>query len=753
MRCTTPEEFNYFTINTPGKWREGWLDSVFIDGEGHLSLTPLLNIGEAGELGHATGLAIDNKGDLFIIDAADCQIYRFAADSRTLHRLECLESCGVDVGKPACPGNLRRPWRVKGLFGCGDEIGQFDFNSEGEFSGGLAFGKETLYVADTFNHRVQGFYLPQFQLRLVLGKAGHCSYESGDGQGEFNQPKDIVTDSRENLYVLDYGNKRIQKFNRSGKFLRFIGMVGEHALQQPESIAIDNKDFIYVIDSGTSTVEKFNANGEWQSTPVEWPADIPEQFRDPDHPTQPSAIAVDANGIIYVGEKGAGDQLTIHLFDQSIQQFDRTLYPARRYLGHFGRYSGGCFKLILDKEGRLYASRGPEGGVLLFAGDGLFGEQGTYYSKVFDSTIESCEWHRLALDVQPAEKSTLELFFRASDNPFDRGEAEGIFLRWQPLFSTPHGAVAVEDALFPKAVGRYLQLRFVFTGDGFHTHKVRQAQIYFQRLSYLRYLPSTYQEDEEGRYFLERFLSIFESMSLEVEQEIAGVAKYFDPDVVSGEFLDWLGTWLAVLRDYNWPEAKRRELLERAFYLYKLRGTMQGLRQMIELFTEGETFIVEHHRLLTPLVLGANSTLDSTTVVGKSFAKRLILEESSRIGDFSLIETDEPAEKPFEVGAYDFTVVADTSKLKSDAQVQALRRLVEEERPAHTRYFLRVGGEAMQLGQHALMQVDTKLSKGFATARLGVTSQIGKGTFVGKRFRRRGVIGMRSTIMVDAILQ
>ena len=742
MRCTTPEEFNYFTINTPGKWREGWVDSAFIDRDGHLSLTPLLSVGRPGELGHATGIALDPRGDLFIIDAEDCQLYRFAAASQTLQRLECFESC-CDVGQQfACRGGHQRP-RVRGLFGCGAESGEFRFKSGVEASGGLAFGRGTLYVADAFNHRVQGFYLPQFQLRLVLGRRGHGGYASGTGEGEFDRPKEVVTDSRENLYVLDYGNKRIQKFDRFGRFLRFVGAGGGRALRAPESIAVDKEDFIYVVDAGRSTVERFSPDGEWQNTPVEWPADIPEQFRDPDRPTRPAAVAVDGGGIIYVGERGEGD-LGIHQFDQKSDS-------ARRYLGRFGSYPDGCFKLVVDREGRLYASCGPEGGVLLFAGEGQFGEKGTYYSRVFDSTIEACEWHRLALDVRPAEKSTLELFFRASDSPFERDEEEGDLLPWRGLLSTPYRSVAVEDALFSGAVGRYLQLKFVFTGDGFHTHRVRRAQVYFQRLSYLRYLPGTYQE-EEGGDFLERFLSIFESGSLEIEQEIDGVAKYFDPEVVDGEFLDWLGVWLAVLRDNSWSEEKRRELLKRAYRLYRLRGTTRGLRQMIELFTGGETFVVEHHALQTPTVLSANSALGISTVVGKRPAKRLVLEESSLIGEFALIDADEPAERPFEGGAYDFTVVADTSKLENDAQMRALRRLVEEEKPAHTRCFLRVGGEPMRLGLSALLQVDTKLPRGFETARLGLTSQIGKGTFLGKRFRRRGVIGMRSTITVDAIL-
>ena len=437
-----------------------------------------------------------------------------------------------------------------------------------------------LYVADTFNHRVQCFYLPHFQVRLVLGKRGCCGYVSGSGHGEFDRPKDVVADGRGNFYVLDYGNERIQKFDRLGRFMRVVGAGGEHRLQRPEGIAVDKEDSLYVIDSGSSTVEKFGADGEWRGTPVRWPADIPEQFRDAGRPTEPSAVAVGEDGTIYVAESGSGAGSSIHRFAQ-------TLDPARRYLGRFGGYEGGCFKLSFDGAGRLYGSCGPAGELLLFGGEGRFGETGTYYSKVFDSTIEECTWHRLALDIEPAEKSTLELRFRASDDAFSIGQADELRLPWRPLFKTPYGPVAVEDALFPKeAVGRYLQLMFVFTGDGFHTHKVGEARLYFQRISYLRYLPGTYQEDEDGRYFLERFLSIFESVSYGIEQEIAGAARYFDPAAVDGEFLDWLGTWLAVLRDANWPEAKRREFLKRAFRLYQIRGTTNGLRQMIELFTE-----------------------------------------------------------------------------------------------------------------------------------------------------------------------
>jgi len=734
MSCiTTTDEFKYFVINTPGRWREGFGDSVLVDEHGQLLLAPMLNISRLGEIGHATGLAVDKTDALFIIDAENCRIYKYLPEKQTLMQIICYERNALGTGKLRSPETPKGPRRAHGLFGCGIDYAQFRFsNDSGVYSGGLAFGKSMLYIADTFNHRVQAFYLPDFQIRFVLGKEHHCEPVSGDRENEFDQPKDVVTDRKGDLYVLDYGNKRIQKFDRFGRFLKFFGRDGEHALQKPESLAIGNDGFVYVVDSDKSTVEKFDRAGVWQDTPV--------KFHKLSRPTRPSAVAIDQNNVIYVGEKNGDADLGIHQFDA-----DGT------YLGHFGSYRGACFKLVVDRKGRLYGSCGADGQVFLFSDDKHFEKQGAYYSKVFDSTIEKCQWHRVVLDTQPTEKAKLNVFFHASDVEVDRHEVDKKDA-WVHLLCTPHRATEVNDALFRNGAGRYLRLKFEFFGDGLHTYRIRQATMYFQRLSYLRYLPATYQEDEAGRDFLERFLSIFESMSFEVEQKIAGVARYFDPEAVDGEFADWLGTWLAVMLDENWPPEKRKKFLRKAFQLYKICGTKPGLREMIKLFTDGRAAIIEHFRVKTPMVLRANSILGRSAVVGKRFIQRLVLEESSRIGDFALLEDDEPPEKPFEAGAFDFTILADTSKLENEAQRQSLKRLVEEEKPAHTRCFLRTSEGEMQLGTHALLEVNTKLPKGFEAAKLGITSQIGRRTFLGSRYRRKGMIGMRSKIAMDTVL-
>ncbi len=707
MNETAAQEFRYFVINTPEKWRQGFGGSVILNGQGQLTLAPNQDISSPGELGHATGIAVDKQNDVFILDALTCGLFRYSRQDSTLVRVNCFGGCGQDYGE----------FRFASAAGAG-------------FSGGLAFTKSTLLVADTYNHRVQAFYLPYYQIRFVLGREENCAPVPGTAPGEFNEPRDIVADSRGHFYVLDYGNRRIQQFNRIGQFRRFIGT--EDMLEQPESFAIDSSDCLYVVDSGKSTIEKFDSTGNPLRTVID--------FSRLDQPIQPSGIAIDADDIIYVGEKGAGDELRIHQFD-----------PSGRYLGYFGQYSERCFKLVVDRDGGVYGSCEKPGRVFGFAGDGAFEPEGVYYARVFDSTIEECNWHRIVLELQPAEKARLDVFFYASDKQLTTEEIDANE-RWVPVLNSPHNSVIGTDALFFEGVGRYLHLKFIFFGDGLHSYKLEQCRVYFERRSYLRYLPAIYQQDPQGRDFMERFLALFESLNLEVEDEIAHMARYFDPEVVGDEFLEWLSSWLALMQDTNWPEEKRRAFLRRAYQLYKKRGTSRGLEELVQLFTEAEVAVIEHFRLFTPMVIGASSTTGTTTVVGKTPITPLLLEESSQIGEFALKETPDKPQAPFEFNAFDFSILTDTSRLTNPEQIEALYRLIEEEKPAHTRCRIRTSEGEMQLGKHALLQVDTKLPRGFQSMRLGTTSRLGKESFLGTCYCRRGMLGMRSTIAVDALL-
>jgi len=79
----------------------------------------------------------------------------------------------------------------------------------------------------------------------------------------FHMPTDIAFDSQTNLYILDQGNQRIQKFSADGKYLATIGRQGEGPgeLQFPMSLDIDTKGYLYVPDTSNQRIQVYTPEG------------------------------------------------------------------------------------------------------------------------------------------------------------------------------------------------------------------------------------------------------------------------------------------------------------------------------------------------------------------------------------------------------------------------------------------------------------------------------------------------------------
>ncbi|CAF4627807.1 unnamed protein product, partial [Rotaria socialis] len=67
----------------------------------------------------------------------------------------------------------------------------------------------TLYVADTSNHRVMRWTQgDKKQGTVIVGGQGE-----GKGANQFNYPIGLSFDRQGNLYVVDWGNARVQRFS------------------------------------------------------------------------------------------------------------------------------------------------------------------------------------------------------------------------------------------------------------------------------------------------------------------------------------------------------------------------------------------------------------------------------------------------------------------------------------------------------------------------------------------------------------
>jgi len=88
---------------------------------------------------------------------------------------------------------------------------------------------------------------------------------SGSATGQFSSPDGVAVDpSGMSVYVADFGNNRIQKFDAAGgAFLNVFGSNGsaEGQFSGPEAVAVDSSGNVYVAELFNDRIQKFNSSG------------------------------------------------------------------------------------------------------------------------------------------------------------------------------------------------------------------------------------------------------------------------------------------------------------------------------------------------------------------------------------------------------------------------------------------------------------------------------------------------------------
>jgi DNA-binding beta-propeller fold protein YncE len=128
-----------------------------------------------------------------------------------------------------------------------DEKGPGEFNQP---SGLWVSQSGLIYVADTFNHRIQVFDADGNSLKIWTHS--------------FFGPRDVVGDNNGKVYVVDTGNHKIEVFDTNGNFIKAIGEHGtsEGKFDEPVGCAVDSKGLLYVSDSNNNRIEKFDPSRE-----------------------------------------------------------------------------------------------------------------------------------------------------------------------------------------------------------------------------------------------------------------------------------------------------------------------------------------------------------------------------------------------------------------------------------------------------------------------------------------------------------
>jgi sugar lactone lactonase YvrE len=202
-----------------------------------------------GHFDQPMGLAFDPSGDLLVAD-------------RNNHRIQEFDHNGDFV----------RAWGKHG-----EGPGEFKEPHD------VAADQEFVYVADTWNQRIQGF-TPDGAHAFTL-----------TGQPSFSSPRGIAV-ARGRIYVAEAGGGRVTAYDRDGRLLQTYGALGSGPGQliEPTDVVIDSRGDVWVLNTGNNRIEHFAADGRaLAAVPIAgWTGNRLKEVY----------LAIDAQGTLYVGD-------------------------------------------------------------------------------------------------------------------------------------------------------------------------------------------------------------------------------------------------------------------------------------------------------------------------------------------------------------------------------------------------------------------------------------------------------------------
>lgn len=222
-----------------------------------------------------------------------------------------------------------------------------------------------VFVADYNQHKIRKFNSNGVEV-LTWGS-------NGTANSEFNFPSAVAVDGNNDVYVADTNNFRVQKFDNNGNFITQWGGLGNQPGQftSPQDIAIDPNDNVYVVDTGAS-IQKFDSNGNYISQ-------FGSEGTNNGEFLYASGCDIDASGNIYVVDSG----------NNRIQKFDSNGNYITKWgssgssAGEFGYPKG----IGVDPDGNSYIADRQNNRIQKFDTNGNFITQWSFVGQSFESSL------------------------------------------------------------------------------------------------------------------------------------------------------------------------------------------------------------------------------------------------------------------------------------------------------------------------------------------------------------------------------
>jgi NHL repeat len=122
--------------------------------------------------------------------------------------------------------------------------------------------QHNVWVVDDIHHQIFKFSNDGKELLMTLGQRD----EPGNDDKHFKRPTDIAWLPDGTFFVSDgYGNTRVVKFDKDGKYLMTWGTpgTGNGQFNTPHSVTTDKNRRVYVSDRANNRIQVFDENGKY----------------------------------------------------------------------------------------------------------------------------------------------------------------------------------------------------------------------------------------------------------------------------------------------------------------------------------------------------------------------------------------------------------------------------------------------------------------------------------------------------------
>jgi sugar lactone lactonase YvrE len=169
-----------------------------------------------------------------------------------------------------------------------------------------------VYVVEANNNRIRKI-TPAGVVTTLAGSGGTGSTDGTGVGATFNRPFHLVRDSSGNLYISDCNNNKIRKITLSGIVTTFVGSGSPGAtngtgaaatFNGPRGIVMDNSGNLFVADVLSYKIRKITPAGVVTTFAGSGTNASVDGTGTAASFNEPSGLAIDSSGNLYVGETG-----------------------------------------------------------------------------------------------------------------------------------------------------------------------------------------------------------------------------------------------------------------------------------------------------------------------------------------------------------------------------------------------------------------------------------------------------------------